>query len=72
MLYSDYRVAFVMTIRALSWLVVAVAGVAALQYLGRAFGPEARDRRRRRRNYGPVHSRRHRPTVQLVVKVLRA
>ncbi|MGA2661012.1 MAG: hypothetical protein ABSH34_26305 [Verrucomicrobiota bacterium] len=55
------------------WLVVALVGAGAWQWLGkRLFSGAARDFRRRRRNYGRVASRRRSPTVKLAVRVARS
>jgi hypothetical protein len=55
------------------WLVIALVGAGAWQSLGKRFlTGEARDFRRRRRNYGRVASRRHSPTVKLAVRVARS
>jgi hypothetical protein len=52
------------------WLVMALLGTAAWQLFGKIWlGSQARDRRRRQRNYRRVVSRRQRPTVRLAVNV---
>jgi len=57
----------------ISGLLVALVGAGAWQLFGKRFlSSEARDFRRRNRNYGPVQSRRRRPTVKLAVRVLRS
>lgn len=54
------------------WLAAAVVGFAAWQLvLRRFFSNDARERRRRRRNYGRTVSDRERPTVKLAAKVKR-
>ena len=55
------------------WLTLALLAGAAWHWLGKClFSDEARDRRRRQRNYGKVASRRHGPGVKLAVRLGRS
>jgi hypothetical protein len=54
------------------FLLFAVVAVMGAWLLSRILNPEAKNRRRRGRNYGRVISQKHRPTVRLAVKAARS
>jgi len=57
----------------ISGLLVALVGAGAWRLFGKRFlSSEARDFRRRRRNYGRVQSRRRSPSVKLAVSMVRS